>query len=56
VPLAAVDLLGVVPAPGGFRDGVRGPDGLGVDDRGGRLGVPPGGSPDLGAERVVEPG
>jgi hypothetical protein len=56
VPFAAVDLLGVVPAPAGARHGVGGADGLGVDDRRGRLRVPPGGSPDLGAQRVVQPG
>jgi hypothetical protein len=41
VPLGPLNLLGVIPAPGGFRDGVGGADGLGVDDRGGRLGVRP---------------
>jgi hypothetical protein len=54
--LAAIDLLGVIPAPRGLRHRVRGPDRLGVDDRGGRLGVPPGGGPDLGAQRVVQAG
>jgi hypothetical protein len=56
VPFAAVDFLGVVPAPGGLRDGVGGPHRLGVDDRGGGFGVPPGCLADLGAQRIVEPG
>lgn len=36
--------------------GVRGADRLGIDHRGGRLGVTAGGGPDLGAQRVVQPG
>jgi len=56
VPLAAVDLLGVIPAPGCFRHRVRRADRLGVDHRGGGLGAPPGGRPDLGAQRIVQAG
>ena len=56
VPFAAVDLLRVVPAPAGLWHGVGGADGLGVDHRGGGLGVAPGGHPDLAAQRVMQPG
>jgi len=56
VPFPAVDLLGVIPAPGCSGHGVGGADRLGVDDCGGRLGVPPGRGPDPGAQRVVQPG
>jgi hypothetical protein len=54
--LAAVDLLGVVPAPAGTGDGVRGPDGLGVDDGGSGLGLAAGSGPDQGAQLGVQPG
>jgi hypothetical protein len=56
VPLAAVDLLGVVPATAGAGNSVGGADGLGVDDRRGGLGLAPGGGPDLGTQLLVEPG
>jgi hypothetical protein len=56
VPFAAVDLLDVVPATGSARSSVSGADGLGVDDRGGELGVPPGGGPDQGAQLIVQLG
>src|SRR5881392_2976934 len=39
VAFAAVDLLGVIPAAAGAGDGVGGADGLGVNHRGGGLGV-----------------
>jgi hypothetical protein len=42
VAFAAVDLLGVVPAPGRFGHGRRGAHRLGVDHRGGRLSIPAG--------------
>jgi hypothetical protein len=54
--LAAVNLLGVVPAPAGTGDGVRGPDGLGVDDGGGGLGLAAGSGPDQGAQLCVQLG
>jgi hypothetical protein len=56
VPLAAVDLLGGIPAPGGAWDGVGGAHRLGVDDRSGGLGAAPGSGPDLGAQLAVQPG
>jgi hypothetical protein len=56
VPFAAVDFLGVIPAAGGLRDGVGGGYGLGVDDRGCGLGIPPGSRPDPLSQRVVQPG
>jgi hypothetical protein len=56
VPLAAVDLLGVIPAPGGPGHGVGGAGRLGVDHRRGRLGIPARGLADLGAQRIVQPG
>src|SRR5215469_1370539 len=43
VPLAAVYLLGGIPAAGGLGHGVGGAHRLGVDDGGGRLGAAPGG-------------
>jgi hypothetical protein len=56
VPLAAVDLLGGIPAPGGLGHGVGGAHRLGVNDGGGGLGVPPGRGPDSGAQLGVQPG
>jgi len=56
MPFPAIHLFRVIPAAGGFGHGVGGADRLGVDHRRGRLGVPPGGSPDLGAQPVVQPG
>ncbi len=56
VPFPAIHFFGVIPPPAGLRHGVGGADRLGVDHRGGRLGVPPGGGPHLGAQRVVQPG
>jgi hypothetical protein len=55
VPLAAVDFLGVVPALACLRHSIGGAYGLGIDHRGRRLGVPPGGRPDQLAQRVVQP-
>jgi hypothetical protein len=55
VPLAAIDLLGGIPAPAGAGNGVGGADGLGIDHRGGGLGVASGGA-DPGAQRGVQPG
>jgi hypothetical protein len=56
VPFPAVHLLGVIPAPGGPGHRIGGADRLGVDHRCGRLGLPPRGLADLGAQRVVQPG
>jgi hypothetical protein len=54
VAFAAVDFLGGIPAPAGAGNGVGGADGLGVDDRGGGLGLAPGGRPDLRAQLAVQ--
>ena len=56
VPFPAIDFFRVIPAPAGPGHGVGGADRLGVDHRSGRLGLPPGGGPGLGAQRVVQPG
>src|SRR6266496_3718817 len=55
VALAAVDFLGVIPAPAGSRDGVGGAYRLGVDDRRAGLGAAACGGPDLLAQRVMQP-
>ena len=56
VPLAFVDLLGVIPTAARTRHGMGGADRLEVDHRGGRLGVPADGGPDLGAQHIMQPG
>jgi hypothetical protein len=56
VALAAVDLLGVIPAPAGSGNGIGSADRLGIDDRGRGLGVAPGGGPGPGAQLAVQPG
>ena len=50
VPFPAVHFFRVIPAAGGPGHGVGGADGLGVDDRRGRLAVPAGSGPDLSAQ------
>jgi hypothetical protein len=56
VPLAAVDLLGVIPAPAGPRHGVGGADRLGIDHRRSRFRVTVGRGPDLGTQHIMQPG
>ena len=56
VALAAVDLLGRIPAPRCPGHRVRGAHGLRVDHRGGGLNCAPGRDPDLGTKRGVQPG
>ncbi len=56
VPFPAVHFFRVIPAAAGPGHGVGGADRLGADDRRGGVGVPAGGGPDLGAQRVVQPG
>ena len=56
VPLAPVHLFGVIPAAAGPGHGVGGADRLGVDDRGRGRGATPGRGPDLGTQRIVQPG
>jgi len=54
--LAAVDLLALSQPRLARGDGVRGPDGLGVDDGGGGLGLAAGSGPGQGAQPGVQPG
>ena len=56
VPLAAVHLLGVIPAPAGPGHGIGGAHRLGIDHRRGRLRVTPGGGPGPGPQHIVQPG
>jgi hypothetical protein len=56
VALAAVDLLGRIPAPAGPWHGVRSAHGPGIDDRRGGLRPAPGRGPDLGPQLGVQPG
>lgn len=53
-PLAALDLLARVEAPGGGGDGIRGADGLGVDQARARLRAAAVGFTDLAAQGVMD--